>query len=425
MSTPVDDPTLACGVTIPVDATAAQRASCTFGSGSHASESLGIDGAILGRIPIRHVIVMMKENRSFDHLLGELHDRGQPGVDAVPATYFNPDTRGRPVYPMHAATTCIPFDPSHQYASVLACIDGGKMDGFVRNAAETTSSDGTFAMSFYDETDLPFYYWLAKTFAIGDRDFPPMVGGTYGNRDYLLFGTNAGVVETGSAFPSPRTPSILRYLIDAGLTWGAYTQGLPFSGALDWTSSDPGVHPLDALFDDLDQGRLPNVSFVDGRDNIDDDHPPADLQLGEAWVKALYDHAIASPQWPRLAMFWTYDEAGAFADHVPPPRACPASASKSAFTLRGPRVPLVVISPWAKRNYVSHLARDHTAITRFIETLFDLPALSARDANSDALLDMFDFSCGRDLSLPPAPAAGSNGCLLHGGRPTALGGASP
>jgi len=136
----------------------------------------------------------------------------------------------------------------------------------------------------------------------------------------------------------------------------------------------------------------------------------ADLQRGETWLKSVYDHALKSPQWQRLAIVWTYDEAGGFADHVAPPTACLPLPSKSPFTQLGPRIPFVVISPWAKRNYVSHVVHDHTAITRFIEALFDLPALTERDANSDALLDLFDFSCGRDLSVPPAPSPGTGGC---------------
>ena len=116
------------------------------------------------------------------------------------------------------------------------------------------------------------------------------------------------------------------------------------------------------------------------------------------------------PEWQRLAIVWTYDEGGGFFDHVPPPTGCLPLPSKSAYTQMGPRVPMGVISPWARRNYVSHVAHDHTAITRLIEALFDLPALTARDANSDALLDMFDFSCGRDLSVPPSPSPGTGGC---------------
>ncbi len=410
MQTPAD-PALACGTTFPNDALASARASCTFTAGSHPSESLGIDAATLGSTPIRHVIIVMKENRSFDHLLGKLHDR-LPDVESVPATYSNPDANGNPVFPSHATTTCIPFDPNHQSQSVLACIDGGKMDGFVRNAAATTASDGSWAISFYDQTDLPYDYWLASTFAVGDRHFAPTASGTYANRDYMMFGTNAGVVDTGLLFPSPSTPSIFHTLMNAGFTWAAYTDDPlgPLSETLDWTPNDPGVHKLQDFFDALDKGTLPNVAFVDGVENVDDDHPLADVQHGEAWTKAIVDRAMTSPQWQRLAIIWTYDEAGAFADHVPPPSACLALPSTSPFTLLGPRVPFAVISPWAKRGYVSHVVRDHTAITRFVEALFDLPALTSRDANSDALLDMFDFSCGRDTSVGAAPDAGTGIC---------------
>jgi phospholipase C len=110
-------------------------------------------------------------------------------------------------------------------------------------------------------------------------------------------------------------------------------------------------------------------------------------------------------------MVWTYDKAGGFADHVPPePHGC-AAGTDSSTTQRGPRIPLVVVSPWARRSFASHVARDHTAITRFIETIFGLPALTRRDANSDALLDLFDFSCGRDLALPAGPDPGTGGCV--------------
>lgn len=404
MKTPAD-PSTSCGVVIAPDPVAAsRRAGCAFTAGALATDSLGLDAKTLSAIPIRHVIVLMKENRSFDHLFGALAN-----VDVAPATYSNPDSNGNAVFPMHATTTCIPFDPNHQSSSVAVCIDGGKMDGFVRNAAATTASDGSWAMSFYEPADLPFDYFLAQTYAISDRHFAPMASGTFGNRDFFMFGTNAGIVDTGVSYPAPTTPSIFRSLMNAGFTWAAYTDSGPLSDALDWSSTDPGVRTMQNLFDDLDHGTLPNVAFVDGRENIEDDHPLADLQVGEAWLKQIYDHALTSPEWQRLAMIWTYDEAGAFADHVAPPSACLALPS-SPFTDMGPRIPLVVISPWAKRAYASHVVHDHTAITRFIEALFALPALTARDANSDALLDMFDFSCGRDLSVPPAPAAGTGGC---------------
>jgi phospholipase C len=409
MPTPPDPP-MVCGVNPPV----VVPQGCSILAGAHA----GID---VSKVPIRHVIVMMKENRSFDHLFGKLHDRGQPGVEAIPSSYVNPDANGNPIAPMHAGSTCINADPGHQSESMIASINGGKMDGFVKNAAKTTTdptTDGTFAISYYDDTDIPFNYWLAKTFAIADADFAPTSSGTFANRTFMMFGTNAGVVDTGILYPPPTTASIFQLLMNAGFTWAAYGDananpgpGEPLSGALAWTADDPGVHPMSDLYDALAKGTLPNVAFVDGRESWEDDHPRADLQRGEAWTKKIYDLAVQSPQWPRLAILFTYDEGGGFFDHVPPPDGCQALPSNSPFTHRGVRIPLIAISPWAKRNYVSHIVRDHTAITRFIEALFDLPALTARDANSDALFDMFDFSdCTRADDRPMVQLLGKDGC---------------
>jgi phospholipase C len=409
MKTPPDNPNLGCGLALPADTKGGERLACTFSIGAKAEQTLGMDDTSAASMPIRHVIIMMKENRSFDHLLGRLQERGQPGTEAIPADYVNVDLAGQPVAMFHATTTCPKPDPAHQAVEMRTCVNGGKMDGFVKNAALTTGTDGHHVMGAYDEADLPFYYFLAKTWALDDRHFAPMVGGTFANRNFFLLGTNAGTVDTGIVFPAPNTPSIFQLLMNAGWTWGAYTDSFPLSGTFNWNAQDPGVHPLSELLTALDEGTLPNVVFVDGTDSVDDDHPPADLQKGEAWSKQLYDHVIASPQWNTLAMIWTYDEGGAFPDHVTPGTACPATPG-SPFTDLGPRVPLVVVSPWAKRNYVSHVQEDHTAITRFIETVFGLPALSARDANSTALLDLFDFSCGRDLSFPAAPAIGVGGC---------------
>jgi phospholipase C len=364
--------------------------------------------ALAAQIPVRHLVILMKENRSFDHMLGYLHDRGQPGVEAIPADYANPSPEG-PVLPFPARTTCVDHDPDHQLSNIQACVDGGKMDGFVQNAYDTTSSKGRLAVSVNDATDLPFNYWLASTFSIADRNFPSLDSGTFANRNFLLFGSNAGIVNTGSSYAPPTTPSVFKLLLDAGYTWGVYSDGSPLSGTLNWHVGDPGVRPFQSFLDALDAGMLPNVAFVDGIEGVEDDHPTADLQRGEAWLRTIYQHAIASPQWTRLAMVWTYDECGGFFDHVNPGQACGIDGTVSRA--RGPRVPLVMISPWARRDHVSNVPRDHTSITRLIETLFDLPALTAVDANSDALLDMFDFSCGRDLSVAPAPAAGTGGCV--------------
>lgn len=408
LPTPPDPPNLTCGVTLPTDSHALERASCTFAPGTHAEDTLGLTPELAAAMPIRHIIVLMKENRSFDHLFGSLHT-DQPETEGVPPEFVNPDVNGEPIQAFHQTNTCLAQDPGHQSAQMAVCVNGGKMDGFVRNAAESTGTDGRFAMGMYTAQDLPFNYWLANTFALSDRHFAPMRSSTYGNRNFVLFASNAGVVDTGIVFPPPTTLSVLHLLMGAGFTWGAYSNDEVFSGALNWHADSPGVHSLEELYTALKEGTLPNVVFIDADENVTDDHPSADLQAGEAWTRKIYDRVVASPQWPQTAMVWTYDEGGAFFDHVPPPPGCQASAD-SPFTERGVRVPLVVISPWAKRHYVSHVVHDHTAITRLIETVFHLPALTARDANSDALLDMFDFSCGRDLSVEAPPEPGHGAC---------------
>jgi phospholipase C len=391
------------------------RQACAFAGGAKVAETLGLDAQARAAIPIKHVVVLMKENRAFDHLLGKLHDQGQPGTEAIPATFTNPDAANASVAPFHEQTTCVTSDPDHQWAAMHAQVDGGLMDGFVKSAATSTGTDGHFVMGGYDQGDLPFYYFLASTYAMNDRHFASVRSGTFPNRNFLLLGTADGVMATGAGYPDPSTPTIFDALDQAGVTWGAYSDGSLLGGTLNWDLSHKGTAGLAAFLSALDAGTLPQVSFVDGIDNVEDEHPTANVQVGEAWTRNVYEHAVASPLWPGMAILWTYDEAGGFADHVPPPnKACVARpiAKDMPFFELGVRVPLVAVSPWARAHYVSHVVQEHTAITRFIEAVFDLPALTARDANSDALLDLFDFACAPSLAKPPAaPAAGTKGCF--------------
>lgn len=415
MQTPPDPP-LTCDVRVPQADTLAERSACTWDAGATTDQTLGVPPEAAAAIPIRHVILVMKENRSFDHLFGSLHDLGQPAAEAVPTNFSNPKEDGRLVFAYHASTTCIAHNPRHDWVHMHEQEDRGAMDGFVRSAEDTTTSDGDFVMSEYQPSDLPFYFWLADTFALSDHHFASVRSGTTPNWDVTLFGTAAGIRNTNpTRHADPSTPSILRSLMDAGYTWGVYTDSHPFSGSLNWDHDDPGVHSMQDLFTALDQGTLPNLVIVNGRVGVEDDHPRADLQVGEAWLRQIYEHAVHSPQWDRIALIWTYDEGGGFADHVPPPAYSPAcqanGAAEQDFMELGPRVPFVVISPWARRHFVSHVPTEHASITRFIELVFGLPALATRDANAGALLDLFDFSCDQlALPLDPPPEAGIGGC---------------
>ena len=408
---------ISCASTPDADALAAKREACSFAAGAKVVDTLGLDDAKRKAIPLKHVIVIMKENRSFDHLFGQLSVSGQPAVEPTPDGFSNPGIDGAPVARFHQTNSCFHADPGHQWDEMHMQSNGGKMDGFVKSAAKTASDpsgkDGRFVMGYYDATDLPFYYFLANTYSIADHYFPSILSGTWPNRDFLLYATNDGVKFTGDGFP--KGPSIMDEMTAAGVTWMAYSDGAPFEFTTGWLPGHAGSAKMADFMASLADGTLPAVSFVDARADVEDEHPPGDVQLGEAWTRTVYQALTQSPLWSSTALVLTYDEAGGFHDHVPPPtNGCVPTPADAASTELGIRVPLIMISPWARPHYVSKSRHEHTSITRLIEAVFDLPAINARDANSDALLDMFDFGCTPSQPLPAAPDAGSGACMMKG-----------
>ncbi len=421
-----DAAALACGAAPVADPHAADRSSCTFAAGAKVGDTLGFSSADRAKLPIGHVIVVMKENRSFDAIFGRL---GRTDVEAVPATASNPDKTGAAVNVFAEATTCVQLDPSHQWDNMHAMWDGGKLDGFVSDAIDHTVgpdeltaavTDGHFVMGGFTPAQLPFYSFLANTYALADHYHCSVLGGTWANRSYLYVGQSYGVKNTGTNFLPDGTPTIFDALDKAGVTWGVYSDDdYPLDVALlslGWNASHAGVAPTAAFFTALTNGKLPQVVFIDAKLNDEDEHPPADVQKGEAWTKKIYDAVTASSIWLEsdgkgVALAFTYDESGGFYDHVPPPAACTPAADQAEFNNLGFRVPFVMISPYARQKYVSHTLHSHSSLLRFIEALYDLPAFSARDANADALLDLFDFNCAPLKTPPAAPASGTGGCV--------------
>jgi hypothetical protein len=232
-----------CPSAVAPDPIASQRAACAFTTGALVKDTLGISEAARAAIPIKTIIVMMKENRSFDHLLGQIHSK-VPAVEPIPPGFTNPAAVGSgTVAPFHQTSTCIGHDPDHQWAAMHTQVDDGGMDGFVKSAAISTLTDGTFAMSYYDSTDLPFYYWLASTYPLNDRHFASARSGTYPDRNFLLLGTADGVQSTGDGYPLSTTPTIFDSLATAGVTWGVYSDGDLLSGTLDWDTGHAGTPP--------------------------------------------------------------------------------------------------------------------------------------------------------------------------------------
>ena len=176
---------------------------------------------------------------------------------------------------------------------------------------------------------------------------------------------------------------------------------------------------IDQFYVDAENGDLPQVAYVDpaffgDESTQSDEHPPSNVQVGQAFTSGVINALMQSPNWPRSVMFLMYDEHGGYYDHVVPPAACVPDAippdlqpgdEPGAFDRYGIRVPFVVVSPFARKRYVSHTVTDQTAVLRFIETRFDLPALTARDANSDPPFELFDFANPAFLTPPVLPDA--------------------
>jgi phospholipase C len=397
----------------------AARQACMFKAGDPPGISVEKTAKLGSQIPIDTIVVVMMENRSFDHLFSNLPAFGQPDVDVADASKSNPDSQGNAVPFHHEDSLCF-SDTNHEWNGSHAEYDDGKNDGFViaNENFEGGPADGVRAMGYYDEREVPFIYSLANSFAISDRYFCSVTGPTFVNREYLYAGTSYG--WTRNQIISEHENNIMETLELAGVDWRVYSETLPGPAIfLDTYTKYIGDKFLrfDYFADDAAAGKLAPVTFVDPnlRDDgaiRDDFHPPGDLQLGDQFLYKVVSAIASGPQWSHTAIFVTWDEHGGLYDHVPPPQACPPgdrdpildgadNSVMAKFDHLGFRVPLIVVSPYAKKHYVSHRVYDHTSILRFIEARFGLGALTNRDANADPLFDLFEF--GTAL-FPKAPA---------------------
>jgi len=382
---------------------AAKRTACRYRRGALPAETFGpsIAGA---ELPIDTIVIVSQENRSFDEYFGQLPEAGQPDVDVENPQVVLRSGKGVPFTPFHESELCT-GDPLHDWNSMHLDWDRGKNDGFVR----VNPTLGGGALGYFDQGDLGFYYGLATTYAISDAYFAAVLGPTWTNRDYLYAGTSLGRLVNGESLPADQ-PTIFTRLADADVSFGVYSNAPP--GVVTAGCPGPYSHETEQFCDQIPggakdlaafraaaaAGTLPHVSWIYAGN---DEHPPADIQQGEADVQLFFDAFAASPQWSKGAFILTYDENGGFYDHVAPPAAClpdevrpdlTAGDLPGAFNRYGFRLPFILASPYAKPHFVSHAVNSHTSVLRFLELLFDLPACSDRDANADPLLDFFDFS---------------------------------
>ena len=356
-------------------------------------------------------------------------------------------------------------DPTGQSAAAL--------NGFVITAADDArqqspalmDTDGLRAMGYFDGTDLNYYYFMASNFATSDRWFSPIMDRTQINRMYLLAATSAGHVHP---LVAPETPlsntTIFEALQNAGITWKIYvdTDATPcasnptascllnYSYINEFTYGQTIVNsptlsqnlvPLTQYTTDLQNGTLPQVALIEPPSPVGlDEHPndvdtstPINVQAGASFASGIINGLMNSSSWKDSALIFTYDEAGGFYDHVSPqPMQSPdgvqpvdimpgdicdgtgqIGTGTCDFTYTGYRLPLIVISPFAKKNYVSHTVRDYTAILKLIETRFNLPALTQRDAAQADMSEFFDF-VNIPWATPPTPPTQNTGgqCTL-------------
>ena len=412
---------------------------------------------------VNHIIWLVQENRSFDSYFGKLdayrvnHNPPIPGaktgdVNGVPSdsAVTLTDLQNNPRHPFHYATECTE-NLSPAWNESHFDVDGGKMDNFM----QTTNSvpvqfdpSGSRAMGYYDQTDFPFYYELATQFAISDSMFSPVQSNTIPNRLYLFTGTSFGTIYPGSN-PTTGAPefnpdsykqkTIFDVLNQNKISWVYYFQdnSIFLADFSDWknpdgtpnTSIQSHVQPISNFFNILAQPNadqlLPQVVYIErGSTTINnDEHPLNNVQVGAAAVSVMLNSLMKSTAWPSSVFILTFDEGGGLFDHVVPVKVpapdsqqpqtsnVPFTVLPGDFTDTGFRVPFVVVSPWVKPNFVSHVKSDTTSILKFIESRFQFAPLTLRDGSSAVsdLSDFFDFTTPHLLVPPPLPTQPTNG----------------
>lgn len=404
---------------------------------------------------IKHIIFLVQENRSFDHYFGRLGVYKANKGFSNDIDGFCENCNGDPTLaPLYEGRLGIPVSLYHQRTQVTDGIDPSwnpshadlngslpcsplpnsncKMDRFAFATHGTYwDPNGDYAMGYYDESDLPYYYELATQFATSDRWFSPVLASTVPNRLYLFSGTSLGYAYAPSfAVGRFQQPTIFDALDKAGVAWKYYYQDssifLPQFAIWNNLADRGRVRRISEWFTILTSpsadNLLPPVVFIERATATGyDEHPTNEIQIGAARSKQIIDALLKSPAWQSSVFILTYDEGGSLADHVPPfqevkpDSIAPILGSKDipgAFDESGFRVPLIVISPWVKPHFVSHTNSDYTAILKLIETRFGLPALTARDAAQPDMTEFFDFSAPHWLTPPPLPSQPINGVAL-------------
>jgi phospholipase C len=358
--------------------------------------------------PIEHVVVLMLENRSFDHMVGSLRSRFPTldGIDpANPGINLDFTDGGRRYAQAPTSTTALAFDPKHELANVRTQLDtGGPCGGFVtdfRAAYQTSPAATQEVMGYYDYGTLPVLHGLASAFTVCDRWFSSVPGPTWTNRLFVHSGTSLGKVE----MPDPpfdlnlhnySQDTIFDRLTAQNIPWRIYYGDVPQSLVLrhQWRRANAlKYRRLDAFFTQARGAAedFPAYAFIEPNYfvNQNDQHPPSDVLRGEVLLARVYNALRANEAlWASTLLVILYDEHGGFYDHVYPSAAVPPDQhdDEYAFTQFGLRVPALLVSPWvAAGPYKTEL--DHTSLLKYLSDKWQLAPLGARAAQANSFAD--------------------------------------
>jgi phospholipase C len=328
---------------------------------------------------VSHVLILMQENHSFDNYFGSF-----PGTDGPAADFA---TEGYARFHMISA---ISSNLPHSAAAAQAAMNGGKMDHFV--AAEGSPE----TLGYYDSRDIPNYWAYAKRFALADRFFSSFAGPTLPNHLFAVAAQSPGVEENISRPPEAgfRFTSMPDVLEKAGVPWKCYVGQKnprrfdalnPLAGfpSLVRGSGTSRLVSSGELFRDLRSGTLPSVAWIFPSAE-ECEHPLTDVRIGMWYVTAVINALMKSSSWQNTVLVVTWDEYGGFFDHVAPP-------TRNGIML-GPRVPALIVSPWARPGFVDHTEHDFTSILRYVEDLFGVSPLTKWDGGAQSIGSMLDSS---------------------------------
>jgi phospholipase C len=363
-------------------------------------------------MPVDTFVVLMMENRSFDHYLGWL-----PGADGRQAGLSYVDRNGAKHETRRFAPDfqgCEHPDPSHSWTGGREQVNGGRMDGFLRSGA-----NDEFAISYYLKEDLPFISHAALASTAYDRFFCSLLGPTFPNREYMHAAQSYGKKDNSLPIDERGFPdtTIWAALKARGVSHRYFFNDLPATGLWGTAGLDRSAR-VEEYYARAAAGTLPSVSYVDpffggtspasANGVRGDEHPHGDVRAGQAFMSDVAHAFMESPHWERGALFIVYDEWGGFFDHVRPPRVPDIRNSRDLaedYGRMGLRIPAVALSPYLRRGYVDHGIYGFESILKMIEYRFALGSLTVRDRYAKNIARSFAWDDKPLLEPPDLPSA--------------------